>query len=135
MANKRRSPVAAAKAPAAIGPYSQAIRTSDYIFLSGQIGLDPETGELVAGGVEAETRQVLTNLSNVLQAAGSALHLVVKTTVFLADLGDFTTMNEIYASFFQEEPPARATVGVSALPRGGRVEIDAIALMGPGRGD
>ena len=135
MPSKRRSAVGTGKAPAAIGPYSQAIRAGDYVFLSGQIALDPETGEFVADGIEAETRRVMTNLSNVLQAAGSSLALVVKTTVFLASLEEFVQMNEVYAAFFPEEPPARSTVEVAALPRGARVEIDVIALLGPTRGD
>lgn len=135
MAAKRREVVIAEKAPAAIGPYSAGIRTPQYIFLAGQVGLDPATGELVPGGIEAETRQALTNMANILEAAGSSLDQVVKTTVFLADLAEFSRMNAVYAEFFPKEPPARTTVGVAGLPKGARVEIEAIALVGPGQGD
>ncbi len=116
-------------APKPIGPYSQAIRTQSLVFASGQAGLDPNTGDLVQPGVEAETRQVLTNIKNVLEAAGSSMSLVVKTTVFLVDMGEFPKMNAIYAEFFPKDPPARSTVGVAALPKGARVEIEAIALL------
>ncbi len=117
------------KAPKAIGPYSQAIRTDSMIYTAGQIGLDPATGELVAGSVEEQTRQVLTNLRNVLEAAGSSLENVVKTTVFLKDMNDFPKMNSIYAESFGENPPARSTVAVAGLPKGGLVEIEAVALI------
>jgi 2-iminobutanoate/2-iminopropanoate deaminase len=117
------------KAPKAIGPYSQAIRTDSMVFTAGQIALDPATMELVAGGVEEQTRQVLTNLSNVLEAAGSSLDKVVKTTVFLQDMSDFPKMNAIYAEYFGENPPARSTIAVAALPKGGLVEIEAVALI------
>ncbi|MBI5946271.1 MAG: RidA family protein [Chloroflexi bacterium] len=117
------------KAPKAIGPYSQAIRTDSLIYTAGQIGLDPATGELVAGSVEEQTRQVLTNLRNVLEAAGSSLENVVKTTVFLKDMNDFPKMNSIYAESFGENPPARSTVAVAGLPKGGLVEIEAVALI------
>lgn len=117
------------KAPKAIGPYSQAIRTDSMVFTAGQIALDPATMELVAGGVEEQTRQVLTNLSNVLEAAGSSLDKVVKTTVFLQDMNDFPKMNAIYAEYFGENPPARSTIAVAALPKGGLVEIEAVALI------
>ncbi len=116
------------KAPKAIGPYSVAIQTDGMVFCSGQIGLDPATGEIVQGGVEAETRQVLTNLKNVLEAAGSDLAHVVKITVFLRDMSDFAAMNAVYAEFFTETPPARSTVAVAGLPKGVAVEIEAIAL-------
>lgn len=119
--------VATAAAPGAIGPYSQAVATGDLVFCSGQIGLDPATGELVPGGIEAETRRVLANLSAVLAAAGTAPADVVRTTIFLADLGDFALVNGLYGAWVGIPPPARATVGVAALPRGARVEIDAIA--------
>jgi 2-iminobutanoate/2-iminopropanoate deaminase len=124
-----KSIVSSAAAPAAIGPYSQAVsvRTSELVFLSGQVGIDPATGALVDGGVEAETRQVLANLRAVLAAAGLAPEHVVRTTVYLVDLGDFERMNALYAGVFGGAPPARATVQVSALPRGARVEIDAVA--------
>ena len=117
------------KAPKAIGPYSVAIRSGELVFTSGQLGLDPATGALVPGGVEPETRQVLTNLRNVLEAAGSSLDGVVKTTVFLKDMADFPKMNDIYAQFFMQGPPARSTVQVAALPKGGAVEIEAIAIL------
>ena len=118
------------KAPKAIGPYSQAIRTETMIYTAGQTGLDPATGELVAGGVEAQTRQVLTNLKYVIEAAGSSVGNVVKTTVFLTDMSDFPKMNAIYAEFFGENPPARSTVAVAGLPKGGVVEIEAVVLIG-----
>lgn len=117
------------KAPKAIGPYSVANRVGNLVFASGQLGLDPEINELVPGGVDTETRQSLTNLKNVLEAAGSSLSQVVKTTVFLADMADFARMNMIYGEFFPNDPPARSTVAVAALPRGGRVEIELIAYV------
>jgi len=115
-------------APAAIGPYSQAIKAGGLVFVSGQIPIDPETGEFVAGGIAQQTEQVLKNLAAVLEAAGSGLDKVVKTTVFLADMKEFSGMNEVYARFFQSPPPARATVAAAGLPRDARVEIEAIAL-------
>ena len=115
-------------APAAIGPYSQAIKAGGFVFASGQIPTDPATGEFVAGGVAEQTEQVLKNLAAVLEAAGSGLDKVVKTTVFLADMKDFGAMNEVYAKFFTSEPPARSTVAAAGLPRGARVEIDAVAV-------
>ena len=118
------------KAPKAIGPYSQAIRTDSLIYTAGQVGLDPASGELVANTVEEQTRQALTNLQNVIEAAGSSLAHVVKTTVFLKDMNDFPKMNAIYAEFFSENPPARSTVAVAALPKGGLVEIEAVVLVG-----
>jgi 2-iminobutanoate/2-iminopropanoate deaminase len=117
------------KAPKAIGPYSQAIRTDTMIYTAGQTGLDPVTGNLVDGGVEAQTRQVLVNLQNVIEAAGSTIGHVVKTTVFLKDMNDFPKMNAIYAEFFGENPPARSTVEVAGLPKGGVVEIEAVVLI------
>ena len=117
-------------APAAIGPYSQAVRANGFIFASGQIPLDPKTGEFVAGGVAEQTEQVMRNLTAVLEAAGSGLNRIVKTTVFLADMNDFAAMNEVYARFFGENPPARSTVEAARLPRDARVEIDVIALAG-----
>jgi len=116
------------KAPKAIGPYSVAIRTGNLVFTSGQLGLDPATGGLVPGGIEAETRQALTNIKNVLADAGSGLERVVKTTVFLKDMAEFTKMNAVYAEFFTENPPARSTVQ-AALPKGGAVEIEAVAIL------
>ena len=120
------------KAPKAIGPYSQAIRAGNLVFSAGQIGLDPSTMEIVASeasGVATQSRQVLTNLKHVLEAAGSGLGHVVKTTVFLADMADFAAMNAVYAEFFPENPPARSTVAVRGLPKGALVEIEAIALI------
>lgn len=115
-------------APGAIGPYSQAVKTGNLVFCSGQIPIDPETGEFVSGGVGEQTEQVLRNLSAVLKAAGTSLDDVVKTTVFLADMEDFTAMNEIYTKYFDENKPARATVQAARLPRDARVEIDCIAI-------
>lgn len=123
------------KAPQAIGPYSQAVRTESVVYTAGQIGLDPGTMEVVSGGIEAETRQVLNNLKQVLEAASSGLNYVVKTTVFLRDMDDFPKMNAVYAEFFPENPPARSTVAVAALPKGVAVEIEAIALVTPSHGD
>ena len=117
-------------APGAIGPYSQAVSANGFVFTSGQIPIDPATGEFVSGGIAEQTQQVLKNLSAVLEAAGSSLQQVVKTTVFLADMQDFTAMNEVYASFFGAEPPARSTVQAARLPRDARVEIDVVALAG-----
>ena len=117
------------KAPKAIGPYSQAIRTEAMIYTAGQTGLEPATGELIAGGLEEQTRQVLNNIRNVLEAAGSSLEHIVKTTVFLKDMNDFAKMNAIYAEYFGENPPARSTIAVAALPKGGLVEIEAVALI------
>ena len=116
-------------APAAIGPYSQAIKTGDFVFASGQIPIDPQTGEFVVGGIREQTERVLKNLAAVLEAAGTSLDQVVKTTVFLADMGDFAAMNEVYGRFFTDVPPARATVAAAGLPRDARVEIEAIALV------
>jgi 2-iminobutanoate/2-iminopropanoate deaminase len=115
-------------APKAIGPYSVGVRAGGLIFTAGQIGLDPHTNEIVPGGIEAETRQILSNLKNVLEAAGSSLNHVVKTTVFLRDMNDFARMNAVYGEFFPGEPPARSTIQVAGLPRGVAVEIEAIAL-------
>ena len=123
------------KAPKAIGPYSQAILTENLVFTAGQVGLDPSTMELVEGGIESQTRQVLTNLKHVLESADSGLNFVVKTTVFLKDLGDFPNMNSTYAEFFPENQPARSTVQVAALPKGALVEIECVALLNPRRGD
>ena len=117
-------------APQAIGPYSQAVRLGDLLFTSGQIPLDPQTGEFVAGGITEQTEQVLKNLAAVLEAGGAQLSRVVKTTVFLAEMGDFAAMNEVYARYFREQPPARSTVQAARLPRGARVEIEAVAWVG-----
>ena len=117
-------------APGAIGPYSQAVVAGGFVYASGQIPIDPATGQFVEGGVREQTAQVLRNLSKVLEAAGSSLARVVKTTVFLADMNDFVAMNETYATYFSEEPPARSTVQAARLPRDARVEIDVVALAG-----
>ena len=116
-------------APAAIGPYSQAIKAGGFVFASGQIPIDPKTGEFVAGGIGEQTERVLKNLAAVLEAAGSSLDQVVKTTVFLADMKDFAAMNEVYGRFFSGVTPARATVAAACLPRDARVEIEAIAVV------
>ena len=116
-------------APAPIGPYSQAVESGGWLFCSGQIGLDPASGELASGGVAAEARQVLANLEAVLVAAGLTHADVVKTTIYLVDLADFTTVNVVYGECFTAPFPARATVGVAALPRGARVEIEAVAKL------
>ena len=123
-----RTVIATAGAPAAIGPYSQAIRAGGLVFVSGQIPLDPETGQVVAGGIAVQTERALDSLRAILAASGSGLDRVVKTTVFLVDLGTFTEVNEVYARFFPHAPPARATVQVMALPRGVGIEIEAVAL-------
>jgi 2-iminobutanoate/2-iminopropanoate deaminase len=117
-------------APKAIGPYSQAVVAGGFVFASGQIPLDPSTGELVEGGIAEQAEQVLRNISKVLEAAGTGLERVVKTTVFLADMNDFAAMNEVYGRYFSHEPPARSTVQAARLPRDVRVEIDVIALAG-----
>jgi 2-iminobutanoate/2-iminopropanoate deaminase len=116
-------------APAAIGPYSQAIRCGNLLFVSGQIAIDPRTGDLVGDEVGTQTRQVLTNGAEILQAGESGLDLVLKTTVYLTDMAHFASMNEVYAGFFGSEPPARATVAVTALPKGALVEIDFVAKV------
>jgi 2-iminobutanoate/2-iminopropanoate deaminase len=127
-----RTIVSTPHAPAAIGPYSQAVRAGNFVFLSGQIPLDPTTGEMVGGDdVEAQALQVMSNLKAVLAAAGASFGKVVKTTIFLTDLADFVRVNKIYGSCFEGmEPPARATVQVAALPRGAKVEIEATAFLG-----
>jgi reactive intermediate/imine deaminase len=121
--------VATNLAPAAIGPYSQAVEAEHLLFLSGQIPLDPATGSLVSDDVEAQTRRVLDNLAAVLAAAGSSLGELVKTTIYLTDMNDFAVVNRIYGEYFSPPFPARATVQVAALPRGARVEIDGIAVL------
>jgi 2-iminobutanoate/2-iminopropanoate deaminase len=123
-----RDVIATDRGPKAIGPYSQAIRANGFLFISGQIPLDPKTQQMVEGDITKQTERVLENLKGILEAAGSSLHHVVKTTVYLQDLGEFAAMNEVYARYFDPAPPARATVGVSALPKGARVEIELIAL-------
>jgi 2-iminobutanoate/2-iminopropanoate deaminase len=116
-------------APAAIGPYSQAVGAGGVVYCSGQVALDPATGDMVAGSVRDQTRRCLENLSAVLEAAGSSLARVVKVTAYLTDMGDFGEFNEAYAEFFPSDPPARATVGVAALPRAAAVEVECIALV------
>ena len=128
MATKKEI-VTAEKAPRAIGPYSAAVKAGDLIFTAGQLGIDPESGEFVPGGIEAETRQALLNLTAVLEAAGSSLGSVVKTTVFLRDMNDFGVMNVIYGEFFTEDYPARSAVQAARLPKDGAVEIEAVALL------
>jgi 2-iminobutanoate/2-iminopropanoate deaminase len=127
--------VATARAPKAIGPYSQATVLNGLVFTAGQVALDPETGELSAGGAAEQAERALANLGAVLEAAGSDFGAVLKTTVFLLDMGDFAAVNEVYARVFGEHRPARSTVAVAALPRGARVEIEAVAAVrGDGRG-
>lgn len=121
--------ISTAAAPAAIGPYSQAVRWNGMIFCSGQIPLDPATGEMVEGGIKKQTARVLDNLKAVLEASGSSLAAVLKTTVFMKDLSEFAAMNEVYAHYFGEHPPARATVEASRLPRDARVEIECVAAV------
>jgi 2-iminobutanoate/2-iminopropanoate deaminase len=128
MATLEKKVIKSEKAPKAIGPYSVAIESGVFVFCAGQTGIDPATGELVSPELEAQTRQVLTNLKNVLEAAGTSLDRVVKTTVFLRDMADFPKMNAIYAEYFSSNPPARSTIAVAGLPKGGIVEIEALAL-------
>lgn len=123
-----RKTVATDKAARAVGPYSQAVVAGGFVFTAGILGLDPQSGELVGADVAAQTRQALTNLNHILEAAGSSLQHVVKTTVFLTDTGNFGAMNAVYAEFFPSDPPARSTVAVGPLPRGALVEIEAVAL-------
>jgi 2-iminobutanoate/2-iminopropanoate deaminase len=124
--------ISTSEAPAAVGPYSQAIRVGSTVYCAGQIPLDPKSGQIVSGGIEAQTRRVLDNIGAVLRAEGLTLDEVVKTTIFLMDLADFQTVNEIYASYFKQEPPARSTVQVAGLPKGARVEIEVIAVANSG---
>lgn len=122
-----RQPVVSNQAPAAIGPYSQAVRVGDWVFLSGQIPLHPQTGEVIVDNIESATARVMENLGAVLIAAGLTFDHVIKTTIYLTDLGDFASVNAVYGTYFPENPPARATVQVAALPRGVSIEIDAVA--------
>jgi len=124
--------ISTSDAPAAIGPYSQAIRSGNFIFCSGQIPLDPKSGEMVADDIGAQTRRVLDNISGLLKAEGLSLGDVLKTTIFLTDLGNFQIVNEIYGSYFNNQPPARSTVQVSALPKGAKIEIEVIARTNDG---
>src|SRR3982751_6411816 len=122
--------ISTTEAPAAVGPYSQAVRVGPMLFTAGQIPLDPKSGQIVSQDVAEQTRRVLDNLTAVLKAEGMDFSNIVKTTVFMTDLGDFQTMNEIYAGYFKDQPPARSTVQVSALPKGAQVEIEVIAAAG-----
>jgi 2-iminobutanoate/2-iminopropanoate deaminase len=124
-----RDPIATDRAPAVIGPYSQAVRAGSHIYCSGQIPIDPATGQIVDGDISVQTRQVLTNLGEVLKAAGASFAHVVKTTVFLADMADFTAMNAVYGTFFSAPAPARSTLQAARLPRDARIEIDVIAVV------
>ena len=132
--SKDKKVVRSDKAPKALGPYSVGIMAGHFVFASGQAGIDPVTNNLVEGGIEAETRQVLTNLKNVLEAVGTSMDKVVKTSVFLRDMNDFSKMNAIYGEFFKVDPPARTTVQVAALPKGAAVEIEVIALKNSDEG-
>ncbi|MCX6053933.1 MAG: RidA family protein [Chloroflexi bacterium] len=129
MSCRERKIIKPENAPAAIGPYSPGVTAGPFIFTAGQIGLDPKTATVVEGGVEAETRQVMKNLQAILEAGNSSLSNVVKTTVYLRDMNDFAKMNAIYGEYFVENPPARSTVQVAALPKNVAVEIDAVALV------
>ncbi len=124
-----KSAVSTPAAPAAIGPYSQAIVANGFVFASGQVPLDPASGQIVAGDIREQTQRVMENLRAVLEAAGSSLDAAVKTTCFLRDLADFAAFNEVYSTFFTADPPARSTVQVAALPRGAAVEVEVIALV------
>ena len=124
-----RTPVATTNAPGAIGPYSQAISAGGFVFCSGQLGLDPASGDFAGPGVEAQAERAMTNLRNVLGAVGCTFEDVVKTTIFLAEMADFAAVNAVYGRFVSDPPPARSTVQVAALPKGGRVEIEAIARL------
>ena len=117
------------KAPKAIGPYSAGVKTNQFIFTAGQLGIIPESGNIISGGIENETRQALINVQHILEEAGSSLRWVVKTTVFLRNMDEFSQMNTVYAEFFTENPPARSTVQVAALPKNANVEIEAIAMV------
>jgi 2-iminobutanoate/2-iminopropanoate deaminase len=123
-----REIIATQNAPAAIGPYSQAVQVGDFVYTSGQIPLVPETAKLIEGGIEEQTRQVMQNLANILEAAGSSLAHIVKTTIFVTNLADFATINKVYGSFFIGDPPARSTVQVAALPLGANIEIETVAI-------
>ena len=127
--NWERTVIATDQAPAAVGPYSQGVRAGKFVFTAGQIPMDPATGKLVGGDIQAQTRRVLQNVQAVLEAAGASLANVVKVTVFLLDMGNFKAMNEVYAEFFTASPPARSAVQAAALPLGVDIEIEAIALL------
>lgn len=125
----KREIISTPHAPAAVGPYSQGVRVGELIYTAGQIALVPETGKLIEGGIAEQTRQVMQNLARVLEAAGSSLAKVIKTTIFVTNLADFATINQVYGSFFADNPPARSTVQVAALPLGAQVEIEAVAVV------
>jgi 2-iminobutanoate/2-iminopropanoate deaminase len=125
----RREPVKTSNAPAALGPYSQAIKVGEFVYTSGQVAIDPATGEFIGGGIAEQTERVLNNVAAVLEAAGSSLDQVVKTLVFLADMNDFSAMNEVYGKFFTGAPPARSTVQAARLPKDALIEIEAVALI------
>ncbi|MEW5957781.1 MAG: RidA family protein [Chloroflexota bacterium] len=124
-----REIISTQNAPAAIGPYSQGVRVGDFVFTAGQIGLVPATGQLIDGGIDEQTRQVMRNLAGILATAGSDLDKIIKTTIFVTDIGDFAAVNQVYGSFFAANPPARSTVQVAALPLGAKVEIEAVAVV------
>ena len=124
-----REIIATDRAPRAIGPYSQAVKTKDMVFVSGQLALDPATGELIGKEIQAETRQALNNLKQILLAAGTGLERVIKTTLFIRNMDDFSKINEVYAEFFEKALPARACVEVSRLPKDANIEIEAVALL------
>jgi 2-iminobutanoate/2-iminopropanoate deaminase len=125
--------ISTSEAPAAIGPYSQAVRSGNFLFCSGQIPLDPKSGQIVSGDIATQTRRVLDNVGAVLKAERLTFENIVKTTIFLTDLGDFQTVNETYGSYFKQQPPARSTVQVSALPKGAKIEIEVIAVADNGK--
>jgi 2-iminobutanoate/2-iminopropanoate deaminase len=125
----KRNIISTQQAPAAVGPYSQAVQIGDLVYSAGQIPLVPETGKIVEGGIEVQTRQVMQNLSAVLEAAGTNLSNVIKTTIFVTDLADFAAINQVYGSFFEVDPPARSTVQVAALPLGAQIEIEVMAVV------
>ncbi|MBZ3877502.1 Ribonuclease UK114 [Sciurus carolinensis] len=131
MSSLIRKEISTAKAPGAIGPYSQAVLVDRTIYISGQIGMDPSSGQFVPGGIAAETKQALTNMGEILKAAGCDFTNVVKATVLLADMNDFNTVNAIYKQYFKSNFPARAAYQVAALPKGARIEIEAVAIQGP----
>ena len=124
-----RTTVSTPQAPAAIGPYSQAVVHDGVIYTAGQVGIDPQTGKLVEGGIEAQTRQALSNLQAILEASGTSMANVIRTTVYMQDLADFAAMNQVYAGFFAQDPPARSTTQAAALPLGALVEIDVMAAI------
>ena len=131
MPSHQRMVVTTDTAPQAVAAYSQALVVGAFVYTSGQIGLNPESGTMVDGGINEQTRQVLENVSAVLKAAGSGLDLAIKNTCYLAEMSDFGAFNEVYGTFFPSDPPARTTIGVSALPQGARVEIETVALVRP----